>query len=224
MARPLQWSWVVICEWRLEHNRTVTLLQALEDHAASPRVQGGPCACAGAVSVFGWGLRLDKEQPRLLLLWHFSNWLRSFILNFNHKWWHEEKAKKKMISLVGFSWGAGSSAYQTEGAWDKDGKGLSIWDVFSHKKGKVQHNGTGDTACEGYYKVKVRRTRSEVIWVSRRTEVQKKPKAFHPVLCVQQDDVSLMKELKLNHYRFSISWPRILPTGIKCELLVMQRR
>lgn len=68
------WSWVVIFEWRLEHNRTVTLLRALEDHAASPRVQGGPCACAGAVSVFGWGLRLDKERPRLLLLWHFSNW------------------------------------------------------------------------------------------------------------------------------------------------------
>lgn len=70
----LQWSRVVICEQRLEHNRGVTLLQALEDHAASPRVHGGPCACAGAVSVFGWGLRLDKERPRLLLLWHFSNW------------------------------------------------------------------------------------------------------------------------------------------------------
>jgi len=55
----------------------------------------------------------------------------------------------------GFSWGAGSSAYQTEGAWDKDGKGLSIWDVFSHKKGRVQHNDTGDSAAEGYYKVKV---------------------------------------------------------------------
>lgn len=70
----LQWSRAVICEQRLEHNRRVTLLQALEDHAASPRVHGGPCACAGAVSVFGWGLRLDKERPRLLLLWHFSNW------------------------------------------------------------------------------------------------------------------------------------------------------
>lgn len=70
----LQWSRVVICEQRLEHNWGVTLLQALEDHAASPRVHGGPCACAGAVSVFGWGLRLDKERPQLLLLWHFSNW------------------------------------------------------------------------------------------------------------------------------------------------------
>ncbi|XP_035520765.1 lactase-like b [Morone saxatilis] len=86
---------------------------------------------------------------------------------------------------AGFSWGAGSSAYQTEGAWDKDGKGLSIWDVFSHKKGKIQRNETGDSSCEGYHKVK--------------------------------DDVSLMKELKLNHYRFSISWPRLIPTGIKSD-------
>lgn len=86
---------------------------------------------------------------------------------------------------AGFSWGAGSSAYQTEGAWDKDGKGLSIWDVFSHKKGKILQNDTGDSSCEGYHKVR--------------------------------DDVSLMKELKLNHYRFSISWPRLIPTGIKSE-------
>ncbi|KAM6925637.1 lactase-like protein [Lycodopsis pacificus] len=86
---------------------------------------------------------------------------------------------------AGFSWGAGSSAYQTEGAWDKDGKGLSIWDVFSHKKGKIQQNDTGDSSCEGYHKIK--------------------------------DDVSLIKDLKLNHYRFSISWPRLIPTGIKSD-------
>lgn len=61
----------------------------------------------------------------------------------------------KCLFFLGFSWGAGSSAYQTEGAWDKDGKGLSIWDVFTHKKGKIQHNETGDSSCEGYYKVKV---------------------------------------------------------------------
>lgn len=63
-----------------------------------------------------------------------------------------------MFCFSGFSWGAGGSAYQTEGAWDKDGKGLSIWDVFSHKKGKIQQNDTGDSSCEGYYKVKVRRS------------------------------------------------------------------
>lgn len=32
---------------------------------------------------------------------------------------------------------------------------MSIWDVFSHKKGKILMNDTGDSSCEGYYKVKV---------------------------------------------------------------------
>lgn len=72
------------------------------------------------------------------------------------------ECKFLMYYVLGFSWGAGSSAYQTEGAWDKDGKGLSIWDVFTHKKGKIQLNETGDSSCEGYYKVKV--GRSGVMW------------------------------------------------------------
>lgn len=50
----------------------------------------------------------------------------------------------------------GSSAFQTEGAWDQDGKGPSIWDVFTHRrKGKVLGDETADVACNGYYKVQV---------------------------------------------------------------------
>ncbi|MED6281510.1 hypothetical protein CHARACLAT_022327 [Characodon lateralis] len=56
---------------------------------------------------------------------------------------------------TGFLWGVGSSAYQTEGAWNKDGKGMSIWDVFTHKKGKISSNETGDSSCDGYYKFKI---------------------------------------------------------------------
>ncbi len=50
-----------------------------------------------------------------------------------------------------FSWGVSSSAYQTEGAYNEDGKGLSIWDVFSSVPGKVQGNQTGKTACDFYH-------------------------------------------------------------------------
>lgn len=50
-----------------------------------------------------------------------------------------------------FKWGVSSAAYQTEGAWDEEGKGKSVWDVFTHNKSKLffnQHNGT--VACDFY--------------------------------------------------------------------------
>jgi beta-glucosidase len=50
----------------------------------------------------------------------------------------------------GFIWGAASSAYQTEGAWDEDGKGLNIWDEFCRTEGVIQGDETGDIACDGY--------------------------------------------------------------------------
>lgn len=86
----------------------------------------------------------------------FRSWsICLFIYRFTDKSAKLWSYQPELIFLAGFSWGAGSSAYQTEGAWDKDGKGLSIWDVFCHKKGRIFFNDSGDSSCEGYYKVKV---------------------------------------------------------------------
>jgi beta-glucosidase len=51
-----------------------------------------------------------------------------------------------------FTWGAATSAYQIEGAWDQDGRGLSIWDTFSHTPGTTYHNDNGDVAADHYHR------------------------------------------------------------------------
>jgi len=80
-----------------------------------------------------------------------------------------------------FLWGAATSAYQIEGAWDADGKGESIWDRFVRRPCHVLNGDTGDVACDHYHRM--------------------------------PQDVALMKELGLQSYRFSISWPRVVPQG-----------
>jgi len=80
-----------------------------------------------------------------------------------------------------FIFGSATASFQIEGAWNRYGKGPSIWDDFTHKKGKIRNNENAEIACDHYHKYK--------------------------------DDVSLMKNLGLNAYRYSISWPRIYPEG-----------
>jgi beta-glucosidase len=51
-----------------------------------------------------------------------------------------------------FLWGAAGSSYQVEGAVQEDGRGVSIWDRFSHTPGKTFHGDTGDVACDHYHR------------------------------------------------------------------------
>ncbi len=53
-----------------------------------------------------------------------------------------------------FLWGAASAAYQVEGAWNVDGKGLSVWDLFSKLPGKTFNGANGDVAVDHYYRYK----------------------------------------------------------------------
>ena len=80
-----------------------------------------------------------------------------------------------------FLWGTACAAYQIEGAWNEDGKGPSIWDEFTHKKGNVHNNENADVAVDFYHRYK--------------------------------EDITLNKQMGFKVFRFSISWPRIFPTG-----------
>jgi beta-glucosidase len=85
------------------------------------------------------------------------------------------------MSAGSFTWGAGTAAFQIEGATRVDGRGESIWDRFAAGAGNVADGDTGEPACEHYYR-----------W---------------------REDLDLMRELGIQGYRFSISWPRVQPDG-----------
>ncbi|NXS88978.1 LPH hydrolase, partial [Erpornis zantholeuca] len=80
-----------------------------------------------------------------------------------------------------FLWSVATAAYQIEGGWRADGKGLSIWDKYSHTPLRIGNDATGDVACDSYHRI--------------------------------EEDVEMLKSLKVSHYRFSISWSRVLPDG-----------
>ncbi|CAL8264013.1 unnamed protein product [Lota lota] len=46
-----------------------------------------------------------------------------------------------------FLWATGTSAFQTEGAWDRDGKGPSVWDLHTHSTGGGEN---ADVASDSY--------------------------------------------------------------------------
>ncbi|MBS7254539.1 GH1 family beta-glucosidase [Flavobacterium branchiicola] len=81
-----------------------------------------------------------------------------------------------------FLWGVSTAAFQIEGAHDADGKGSSIWDVFTAQKGKIKNGHHAITACDFYNSY--------------------------------QTDIDLIRELNIPNFRFSISWTRIMPTGV----------
>ncbi|XP_055006534.1 lactase/phlorizin hydrolase-like [Boleophthalmus pectinirostris] len=49
-------------------------------------------------------------------------------------------------------WSSATASFQIEGGWRDDGKGLNIWDKFSHTPDKVKNGDTGDVACDSYHR------------------------------------------------------------------------
>ncbi len=51
-----------------------------------------------------------------------------------------------------FKWGVSTAAYQIEGGYNSDGKGMSVWDVFANTKGKTFLGQNGNIACDFYHR------------------------------------------------------------------------
>jgi beta-glucosidase len=54
----------------------------------------------------------------------------------------------------GFAWGVATSAFQIEGAVKQDGRGVSIWDTYSHTRGKIKNGDNADIANDHYHRYK----------------------------------------------------------------------
>jgi beta-glucosidase len=50
-----------------------------------------------------------------------------------------------------FFWGASTAAYQIEGAYDTDGRGMTIWDKFT-ADGKIMDGSSAKVACDHYHR------------------------------------------------------------------------
>ncbi|KZS39089.1 hypothetical protein AWE51_11055 [Aquimarina aggregata] len=59
-----------------------------------------------------------------------------------------------MRKIEELTWGVTLAAAQTEGAYNKDGKGLSIWDTFTEKKYKIKDRSNAKIATDFYHRYK----------------------------------------------------------------------
>ena len=94
-----------------------------------------------------------------------------------------------------FLWGGAVAAHQIEGAWDADGKGVSIADVMT-----AGANGVARRITQG-------------ICPGENYPSHEAIDFYHHY----KEDIQLFKELGFKCFRTSIAWTRIYPTGMESE-------
>ncbi|WEV44489.1 6-phospho-beta-glucosidase [Lactobacillus sp. ESL0684] len=103
-----------------------------------------------------------------------------------------------MLVKKKFLWGVATSASQIEGAYQADGKGLSMADILpGDKKQRLQCMLNGTYALENYLPQQKNYPAHQAI------------DFYH----TYQSDIKLLAEMGINSFRFSIMWSRIFPNG-----------
>ncbi|XP_026804450.1 lactase-phlorizin hydrolase-like [Rhopalosiphum maidis] len=120
---------------------------------------------------------------------------------------------KKFKIADDFLIGTGSSAFQIEGGWNQDKKSPSIWDDYFHTKNlKVTNPTIAKSAPRKKYTNFHRGTDFEPLDETNNMEIINGDIACDSYNKLDEDIKNLV-ELGVNTYRFSISWPRVLPTA-----------
>ncbi len=94
-----------------------------------------------------------------------------------------------------FLWGGATAANQYEGAWDADGKGISVSDVCTEGSAEIPRRVT------------------QGIVPGERYPSHEAVDAYHHY----KEDIALFAEMGFKCCRLSIAWTRIFPTGMETE-------
>ena len=102
----------------------------------------------------------------------------------------------KQTMPADFLWGGAVAAHQIEGAWDVDGKGISIADVMT-----AGANGVARRITQGVCPGENYPSHEAIDF-------------YHHY----KEDIRLFKEMGFKCFRTSIAWTRIYPTGMETQL------
>ncbi|MGX7047422.1 6-phospho-beta-glucosidase [Lactococcus piscium] len=107
-----------------------------------------------------------------------------------------------------FLWGGAIAASQVEGAWDVDGKGLSVADVamFKPDLDVSDYSGHNKMTLES---LETAKNETDTTFYPKRRGID----FYHHY----QEDIALFSEMGFKTLRLSIAWTRLFPTGEESE-------
>lgn len=108
-----------------------------------------------------------------------------------------------------FLWGGAFAANQFEGAWDTDGKGMSVADIHIYNKhiNRLDSNTKNEEFISD--EIKFRMNDKDTNYYPKRKGID----FYH----TYKSDLKLLQEMGFKTVRTSIAWARIFPTGLEKE-------